>query len=159
MNFTGSIPTRAGKPDNTCQLFLLSGVYPHACGETLLKFSPKQPPAGLSPRVRGNPSTSRKISPLIGSIPTRAGKPFWLAKPDRRNKVYPHACGETSSYLYIHFPLVGLSPRVRGNQHQKICAMSFIGSIPTRAGKPFWRTDPAYARRVYPHACGETAIV
>ena len=132
------------------------GVYPHACGETACSVPHAGRILGLSPRMRGNPS-SRAADPADPrSIPTHAGKP----KIDRISascpRVYPHACGETA--LKPSWPLItaGLSPRMRGNQINRDLDRVVHGSIPTHAGKPTQRLPWAAFRRVYPHACGET---
>ena len=50
----GSIPARAGKPDQLAASEYPGGVYPRACGETLSSALRPRPRTGLSPRVRGN---------------------------------------------------------------------------------------------------------
>ena len=50
-----SIPARAGEPPRGILTPWLLMVYPRACGGTQASYSWRMRPAGLSPRVRGNP--------------------------------------------------------------------------------------------------------
>ena len=75
MLFSGSIPTRAGKPHGGEVGEQQLGVYPHACGETACWFCSVALATGLSPRVRGNRDANDALVMMSGSIPTRAGKP------------------------------------------------------------------------------------
>ena len=50
----GSIPARAGEPQLPYSNDPLEGVYPRACGGTLIERPTCHPRSGLSPRVRGN---------------------------------------------------------------------------------------------------------
>ena len=76
----GSIPARAGEPQD-CPLPPTPGwVYPRACGGTKAGGSAQCPLAGLSPRVRGN-LPGRAATPIgTRSIPARAGEPAPTAR-------------------------------------------------------------------------------
>ena len=50
-----SIPAPAGEPGKAIGAVRITGVYPRACGGTLLVASPEPCRVGLSPRLRGNP--------------------------------------------------------------------------------------------------------
>ena len=50
----GSIPARAGEPDDDCPPHDCPKVYPRACGGTLQAAGFEKSKQGLSPRVRGN---------------------------------------------------------------------------------------------------------
>ena len=50
----------------------------------------------------------------------------------------------------------GLSPRVRGNQTQRLLAVALLGPIPARAGEPHARVQLFPERGAYPRACGGT---
>ena len=71
----GSIPARAGEPSNQNGSVGNKRVYPRACGGTLLRYLDRLRVTGLSPRVRGNPSTGSPSYSTHGSIPARAGEP------------------------------------------------------------------------------------
>ena len=53
---SGSIPACAGEPVRGTPSFRLTGVYPRVCGGTSARSTFRPSMAGLSPRVRGNPS-------------------------------------------------------------------------------------------------------
>ena len=152
----GSIPTRAGKPYVRFQATHGIKVYPHACGETLRLELRLGREWGLSPRVRGNQLLGVVSRMKIGSIPTRAGKPWLGLFVAWCLGVYPHACGETFLGMQTVVHNSGLSPRVRGNRQSNAEASKQAGSIPTRAGKPASVKTLRWAYEVYPHACGET---
>ena len=96
----GSIPAHAGEPPPCCRpssrrwvypracggtIGLVTGcdsfekgvnrVYPRACGGTGATVFAWSPPAGLSPRMRGNLRARRHRELNIGSIPAHAGEP------------------------------------------------------------------------------------
>ena len=71
--------------------------------------------------------------------------------------VYPRACGGTTSSSPVKAPVVGLSPRLRGNR-AAVPAMRAPGrSIPAPAGEPREQHADTCPHRVYPRACGGTA--
>ena len=72
----GSIPARAGKPEETDGGTCNEKVYPRTCGETSLWNYLSDRNMGLSPHVRGNRARFPLPADLGGSIPARAGKPL-----------------------------------------------------------------------------------
>ena len=155
MVMKGSIPARAGEP----QFFHLNAfreqVYPHACGGTPVFPPERLPRAGLSPRVRGNRSETRRHRPLIGSIPARAGEPASPRSRPRIRRVYPRACGGTIRWPAPERVPSGLSPRVRGNRVGDCVVRPNFGSIPARAGEPAERAPRGSGPGVYPPRAGE----
>ena len=111
---------------------------------------------GLSPRVRGNPRTAFRTGGRCGSIPARAGEPRRPPRDTGPGEVYPRACGGTGSPPPLPFPLIGLSPRVRGNQPAGLSEADGAGSIPARAGEPGSSAVYTNTGWVYPRACGGT---
>ena len=112
--------------------------------------------AGLSPRVRGNPSGSIGQMSSKRSIPACAGEPFSIKSSSNRARVYPRVCGGTWITGYRSSDQPGLSPRVRGNppvQYPKVVAFR---SIPACAGEPCHGTGGVSFRTVYPRVCGGT---
>ena len=112
--------------------------------------------SGLSPRVRGNPSSARRSMLCQRSIPACAGEPqrslsTWTMPP-----VYPRVCGGTRSGNPGSLFLLGLSPRVRGNPQRRACLSSMKRSIPACAGEPRQRFRTRKKCRVYPRVCGGT---
>ena len=67
-------------------------------------------------------------------------------------------CGGTFVLLSVAAPVVGLSPRVRGNPDgcSRRCRPS--RSIPACAGEPEKTKQNSKSRRVYPRVCGGTKI-
>ena len=113
---------------------------------------------GLSPRVRGNPPIAPSRGGWRGSIPACAGEPVSCNRSKARLGVYPRVCGGTSSSLRVRGQVLGLSPRVRGNQSRSPRQASCPGSIPACAGEPRRRPPRPSGRRVYPRVCGGTAM-
>ena len=91
-----------------------------------------------------------------GSIPARAGEPYWLDFSFAAKWVYPRACGGTVSQDVVRQDTCGLSPRVRGNRIGSYREISRPGSIPARAGEPRYSDIVLGHERVYPRACGGT---
>ena len=116
----------------------------------------QSPPAGLSPRVRGNRFLRHYVPRGPGSIPACAGEP--PARPGRNHppRVYPRVCGGTMSAWPAASSEAGLSPRVRGNLHQAVHGVAREGSIPACAGEPRSRWSRWSTWRVYPRVCGGT---
>ena len=153
-----SIPARAGEPRSLIVSNVTISVYPRACGGTASRCGSLPPPAGLSPRVRGNPVLDRLEQSFLRSIPARAGEPRVVGIRRRLAGVYPRACGGTPSSAVILARAAGLSPRVRGNPqpHQHVGLAG--GSIPARAGEPDHGIDLLHPHEVYPRACGGTYL-
>ena len=139
----GSIPARAGepRPRGTCRS--RRRVYPRACGGTAAQGSLDYFKNGLSPRVRGNPSSPTSCSISSRSIPARAGEPIGQGNPEGRSPVYPRACGGTITGTSSSSSTTGLSPRVRGNHVPDGVSVGARRSIPARAGEPRAPTSPS----------------
>ena len=137
---------------------------PQACPKGLRHAYGVAAGVPLSPRMRGNRQSRCPNEPARGSIPAHAGEPFFqyslprsvftglsprmrgnLKVRDRREmyglpRVYPRACGGTSS---LRVPLSnppGLSPRMRGNPLP-----------PLLSGAGGWYSGPLLTRRSVPN--------
>ena len=132
----GSIPACAGEPAGALGIYGPGEVYPRVCGGT--RSIRRRPPIarGLSPRVRGNPSSSGAARRGAGSIPACAGEPHHAGVGRYARAVYPRVCGGTGSVADSHHNPAGLSPRVRGNRIDKRHQVHRAGSIPACAGEP-----------------------
>ena len=75
----------------------------------------REAPAGLSPRVRGNPKKAKKAAKKARSIPASAGEPAGVSASSLAYVVYPRECGGTAHARARNATGHGLSPRVRGN--------------------------------------------
>ena len=133
---TGSIPARAGEPPSTSRRLRRTGVYPRACGGTILTGANMAIATGLSPRVRGNLLVRYQSATFEGSIPARAGEPIMSTIDPSFCRVYPRACGGTAAREIGISQTAGLSPRVRGNLDHHLGRRAGDGSIPARAGEP-----------------------
>ncbi len=152
----GPIPARAGQPAARQPSPRRPGAYPRACGATRHRCLFLQQLEGLSPRVRGNRGDVALGQGAVGPIPARAGQPLPGGRGRCRSKAYPRACGATQVMLNRTSPMVGLSPRVRGNLSPTRCGFSRRGPIPARAGQPAKSTHGGVPVRAYPRACGAT---
>ena len=171
-----SIPACAGEP---CARPWLRGprtVYPRVCGGTGDFYLENLCQLGLSPRVRGNQYVCATCARRRGSIPACAGEPlrmrdvcawaraiyvFHGGTPDMRDvcawaRVYPRVCGGTQQQAELRRQPEGLSPRVRGNQHQVGCPVKSERSIPACAWKPLAGLNGWTRVTVYPRVCGGT---
>ena len=152
----GSIPAHAGEPKPAGAENGGAGVYPRACGGTVLEIPGEVVLKGLSPRMRGNPHVMPGGMRVKGSIPVHAGEPPSGPRRSAGRRVYPRACGGT---LVGHLAIrrrEGLSPRMRGNRCSGLFKETENGSIPAHAGEPGWNALHTIATRVYPRACGGT---
>ena len=153
----GSIPACAGEPCGAAAPTCRGKVYPRVCGGTVGGLDELAVPPGLSPRVRGNPTTARPSARPAGSIPACAGEPGRRPRPVRRRTVYPRVCGGTNQGDVTATETGGLSPRVRGNPAAGRHGGAGIGSIPACAGEPASWTTSMRNPKVYPRVCGGTS--
>ena len=110
------------------------------------------------PACAGEPSYRWSSQNLIavGSIPACAGEPHWKTLSAAVYAVYPRVCGGTTGRGQGTPPMVGLSPRVRGNLNTVRPRQNRLGSIPACAGEPKTNIIPASVNKVYPRVCGGT---
>ena len=92
------------------------------------------------------------------SIPAWAGKPRCAVLGGEQERVYPRVGGETAPWHPCLTFCWGLSPRGRGNQLLDDLIVSFDGSIPAWAGKPWSPFIESHEYRVYPRVGGETSV-
>ena len=151
-----SIPACAGEPPPARPGPGSGEVYPRVCGGTDSQAAAAFAHRGLSPRVRGNPFPTATEEEEPRSIPACAGEPSSSSRFRPAMKVYPRVCGGTACANRQSRPILGLSPRVRGNLLVFPPVGHAVGSIPACAGEP---SPPAICRRilsVYPRVCGGT---
>ena len=91
-----SIPACAGEPSSAGPSSFSGSVYPRVCGGTGSGKSWTVAAKGLSPRVRGNPTSSWWGCVGYGSIPACAGEPSLPPWLDQLHQVYPRVCGGTT---------------------------------------------------------------
>ena len=154
-----SIPAGAGEPVRLRDAVGVVRVYPRGCGGTHERALGDRQPAGLSPRVRGNPPHAGREGDPSRSIPAGAGEPRVDAWQRGGDRVYPRGCGGTVDVESRRRGPPGLSPRVRGNPHVGQRGGARIGSIPAGAGEPRARWRWSSGGGVYPRGCGGTCCV
>ena len=93
----GSIPTRVGKPWALTPCSGLSWVDPHTRGEAPSSATVAAAARGRSPHAWGSRRESPRTHTLVGSIPTRVGKPDQPTEGNPRSTVDPHTRGEARS--------------------------------------------------------------
>ena len=132
----GSIPACAGEPRTANCSSETGSVYPRVCGGTTRPSRVGYAICGLSPRVRGNRSSSFEGRRQRRSIPACAGEPGTVTGTKTTRAVYPRVCGGTTWGVVARRPTDGLSPRVRGNPMAQMCRAVVTRSIPACAGEP-----------------------
>ena len=132
----GSIPAHAGEPGERDAALNVAGVYPRACGGTLLAIGVTVTITGLSPRMRGNRRAVCRDCRGLGSIPAHAGEPRAVPPYIWKPRVYPRACGGTDPAETEGWRHRGLSPRMRGNPSSTTTWSQPCRSIPAHAGEP-----------------------
>ena len=152
----GSIPASAGEPTRSTPEQDDERVYPRECGGTRGVGRSGVRFGGLSPRVRGNPSSPSTRARASRSIPASAGEPLGVAVLKCQRRVYPRECGGTFTARFTGIAEAGLSPRVRGNQGGGERAAAYGGSIPASAGEPQCLYGHTAITGVYPRECGGT---
>ena len=152
----GSIPACAGEPGSSMTCIRRGKVYPRVCGGTPEATNREPPWEGLSPRVRGNPSSTSSATGKPRSIPACAGEPPGRLTITSEQGVYPRVCGGTGAVRRRNYPFFGLSPRVRGNHPVKLLSPPCPRSIPACAGEPYRSFPRTNFRTVYPRVCGGT---
>ena len=152
----GSIPACAGEPLTWTAVTGATRVYPRVCGGTLAGRSEIATGAGLSPRVRGNPTWGWRVGGWPRSIPACAGEPYGPPASVGPDEVYPRVCGGTHGPDDESHDDGGLSPRVRGNPTATGRMMLGMRSIPACAGEPLSFRSRSSRSAVYPRVCGGT---
>ena len=151
-----SIPAYAGEPPGCCLPTGQRGVYPRVCGGTRARPPIAGRVAGLSPRMRGNPTAGTARTWRARSIPAYAGEPRRAGLRRATAGVYPRVCGGTVSRLPPFSLDNGLSPRMRGNHKINRRRQKTDRSIPAYAGEPRPGHYQHFYSRVYPRVCGGT---
>ena len=107
--------------------------------------------------MRGNPDNPVLRVRDAGSIPAPAGEPVRRPHLETVLRVYPSACGGTSTSNALASFVNGLSPRLRGNLLFRSRGQWECGSIPAPAGEPLSGNGRTTTSTVYPRACWGTA--
>ena len=152
----GSIPACTGEPSRGESRDRASRVYPRVYGGTPPSGRSMKANAGLSPRVRGNPARLSVYPCMRRSIPACTGEPSSLGAFAFLAQVYPRVYGGTSMKSPLRSLAIGLSPRVRGNLHERGLNGLNNRSIPACTGEPMYRCYLQSLVQVYPRVYGGT---
>ena len=131
----GLIPTHAGKTRTRSARGRRSRAHPHSRGENGKLDDTKHTLVGSSPLTRGKPSGSAPRLPVIGLIPTHAGKTTSSSSACSPIRAHPHSRGENIDDAGMDRDWPGSSPLTRGKQLRVEGCGLFVGLIPTHAGK------------------------
>ena len=154
----GSIPACAGEPSWTARHLRRAQVYPRLCGGTGGRRLAGAAGRGLSPPVRGNPSSAGSARRIGRSIPACAGEPRSTRSFSGIPRVYPRLCGGTVDRGHSQGNRGGLSPPVRGNRATQPSPRFPERSIPACAGEPGSGAYIGVVTTVYPRLCGGTDV-
>ncbi len=151
------IPAGAGEPSCPATPLSMKEAYPRGCGGTEFVEVLDVAAAGLSPRVRGNPSrwSPRRLNNR--PIPAGAGEPSEHGNAFGACGAYPRGCGGTIANQQKKTNSQGLSPWVRGNPWVASCVGLCLRPIPAGAGEPSFRDVFGQCFQAYPRGCGGTA--
>ena len=133
-------------------------VYPRVCGGNRRVCQAAREQVGLSPRVRGKPTTPILPSCPPRSIPACAGETGAGGWSSRPAAVYPRVCGGNSLTVLDCPTMTGLSPRVRGKPPPPAPEPKVVGSIPACAGETHITSLRSYSAKVYPRVCGGNVV-
>ena len=146
---------RVGTSDALAIRQLLPRDHPHACGDKVSFALPLASCAGSSPCVWGQVVIYLQYSPSAWIIPMRVGTSFKVYKVVVLPQDHPHACGDKLKTLVYTLYLLGSSPCVWGQEHQRLQPQSLVRIIPMRVGTRVSVSLRAKKVRDHPHACGD----
>ena len=153
------IPTRVGTRKTSITTRRKRWDHPHACGDKISLRSAYGRSLGSSPRVWGQAPTPQAYPPALRIIPTRVGTSCLILGLIGGHEDHPHACGDKKDDQYLIVSAKGSSPRVWGQERQRMLIHVLMRIIPTRVGtRP--RCLPLWSRmRDHPHACGDKRLL
>ena len=111
---------------------------------------------GLSPRLRGNLYLDSCSSICLRSIPAPAGEPREPATETTSPRVYPRACGGTSSIASARFHPSRVYPRACGGTPGTVAGVWVYPRACGGTGSPYACGDCGHWQGLYPRACGGT---
>ena len=94
----------------------------------------------------------------LGIIPTRVGTRTAQGAVIATRKDHPHACGDKFVGAAMPPHILGSSPRVWGQDTEKIHNGGYPGIIPTRVGTSFVWFYSYFGGQDHPHACGDKTV-
>ena len=115
----GLIPAYAGKTRLPWCRSTSRRAHPRVCGENCHIPYCHLFLQGSSPRMRGKPQGSSRLTPFQGLIPAYAGKTTSIHAYSSRVRAHPRVCGENFEHVGETVPFVGSSPRMRGKPRKR----------------------------------------
>ncbi len=152
---TRFIPACAGNAPTTSISRCRQSVHPRVCGERAQKCSGNVRVFGSSPRVRGTPGRSQRLTTWSRFIPACAGNAISIPARPAGPPVHPRVCGEREHRQRISYADAGSSPRVRGTPSSASRRGRRGRFIPACAGNARPRRRVPCGRPVHPRVCGE----
>ena len=130
-----NIPAYAGKTGVVPRLITSAAEHPRVCGENLRAPASRVRLLGTSPRMRGKPELTRRMTRTLRNIPAYAGKTQPSGRAHRSHQEHPRVCGENQLLFWPGAKAHGTSPRMRGKRPSKIFFRFRYRNIPAYAGK------------------------
>ena len=151
---TGCIPASAGESCFRRSASFANWVHPRERGGIDRLRSMRPDEAGASPRARGNRGVAGGAVPRVGCIPASAGESRASPSSRRPARVHPRERGGICRQLSRQPPILGASPRARGNHGCTRPKRSVHGCIPASAGESLIPRTRGCPRRVHPRERG-----
>ena len=129
--------------------------HPRVCGENLHAGDKRQVRGGTSPRMRGKPELTRRMTRTLRNIPAYAGKTLQLQPDQVILEEHPRVCGENCFIIIAIIFACGTSPRMRGKLPKAFGRMWDHRNIPAYAGKTPGAPHLAEPSSEHPRVCGE----
>src|SRR5699024_4219408 len=146
------IPVHTGNTRSICNLIMMLSVYPRAYGEHTRQTITSPTASGLSPCIRGTPSTVRLPEPCKRFIPVHTGNTALGLYFRPVSTVYPRAYGEHLKMVFIRHLASGLSPCIRGTRALAYQSPTSERFIPVHTGNTAHRARLQCRVAVYPRA-------
>ncbi len=150
-------PACAGRPARSPLDWRGRRAHPRVCGATVFLRTNADGALGSSPRVRGDRDHAGALCRNTGLIPACAGRPLRSSCGSTGEGAHPRVCGATVVPSSPPVMVSGSSPRVRGDQDERLSEATGPGLIPACAGRPRTRIRTGPNRWAHPRVCGATA--
>ena len=129
--------------------------HPRVRGEHHAAVSGLEVARGSSPRTRGAPTSSTRLSFRPRIIPAYAGSTSTAPRSSRSSWDHPRVRGEHTPWMVCPLYAAGSSPRTRGAPVDRAVVPARTGIIPAYAGSTFGLREQDQADRDHPRVRGE----
>ena len=148
------IPACAGRTTKDNVPPTITEDHPRVCGANRVMDCIDEDIAGSSPRVRGEPMPRYQRLGLHRIIPACAGRTSCGPSRTGVRPDHPRVCGANVMPDGYAGPLIGSSPRVRGERARSLPRRRTLRIIPACAGRTGRRQRPRRAETDHPRVCG-----